>query len=169
MENLFKKFMGGSIAFEASSDQVNFIYTLIRVPIYSSIFSSKRIDSILNELFLCINRTNGDINQLIADTILVFHNVPVKDVNLLRNVTKLIMDLGSLEFNITAIVGRDDGIYGAFGCQQRQVVTGFGPKLMKDFHRLNANLGDGIYVQRDLLDEIKQSYPEFSLSKVNIL
>ena len=155
MKNLFKKYLGESTRdIGRGVEKREFIYVLIQVSIGIGMTEKEKGLRLLPKLFSIIEKTNGDINQLIGDTLLVFYGVPLRSPSLFSDSKALLDELVEMEDVLHAIGGLDVGLYGPFGYEKRFIVTGLSPRLLEDFHKLNDLQAGRIYIHHNLWEKL---------------
>ena len=155
MKKFFKKYLGESIGdFPSRIEKREFIYVLIQLRIVIGIEEKERGLRIIPKLFSVIEKTNGDINQFVGDTLLVFYGVPSRGPSLFNDFRALLDELSEMEDVLHAIGGLDVGLYGPFGYEKRFIVTGLSHKLLEDFHKLNDLQIGRIYIHRNLWEKL---------------
>lgn len=156
MGNSFSKFFGTSKTIPSGGvSKEGYVYCLIKAPIAMYLDQQNKLSNLISSLFCLIEETGGDINCFCCDTLLALYGLPLEDGRTNKHIHELIIRLSNTPEQLTTIIGKDRGFYGAFGCDKRMTVTALGPELLNDFQTINTLFAGSIYIHWNIAQEIK--------------
>lgn len=111
----FRKLIGfNTSAMCRGTQEKEFVYGFIRLPIDSLLDQPNKLDALISRLICAIDEAKGDVNQLCCDTILFLYGVPLSDPLMYVNLKNLVEQLAAIDEPLQICLGQDSGPYGTF-------------------------------------------------------